>query len=82
MDCYSPHHVFVLFSDEGVPLGCIEVCFECYAVKYLPNKGGPKSSPDFLALAKLCFDAGLTIGEFKDFESYKTHLESQAEPNP
>jgi hypothetical protein len=33
-DCYDPHHVFVFYDDFGKPVACIEVCFECNAIKY------------------------------------------------
>ena len=32
MVCYMPHHLFIYYSKEGRPLGCIEVCFICSQV--------------------------------------------------
>ncbi len=41
MTCYFPHHVFVFYSEENVPVAAIEVCFGCREVAAWPSVARP-----------------------------------------
>ncbi|SKB02091.1 hypothetical protein SAMN02745166_03539 [Prosthecobacter debontii] len=58
--CYDPHHIFVFYSDTGVVVAAIEVCFGCTGVSALPDVAEPRwYCHDFIALAKLTSRLGL-----------------------
>jgi len=97
---WTPHHIFIFYDDFGDPRACIEVCFQCTAIKYARNLkdptfpkqldtteedlgpfggGGPqyedwspfRTSGDFLAIANICLQSGMGLGEFKTIEEFQ-----------
>ena len=77
MDCYDPHHIFVFYNNEGLPISAIEVCFRCSRVKLSPNIiaiYGRHSSVDFPTLAKIVIDSGLAIPPYENLEDYLKEL--------
>lgn len=83
--CYQPHHAFVFYSDLGMPVACIEVCFGCLVVKTVPSKNVQINSGelgqivDFPTLAKILYDSGLTITPYKSLDDYLKDLQKSVE---
>jgi hypothetical protein len=81
--CYSPHHGFVFFDEEGHPMGHIELCFQCGNVQNSPE-GLPEVEWNWAEIKKLLVE--LKIPLLKENEDYtklyeesKKKIENKAE---
>ncbi len=58
--CYLPHHIFVFYAGDGLPVAAIEVCFMCRAVQTFPDRPQALGCyQDLVCLAKLTNELGL-----------------------
>lgn len=77
LESYEPHHAFVFYSEQGTPLGCIEVSLSCNAIKLEPQPGAASNSLarfDLKAMARLLDEMKLPLAPYKglkDFEKGK-----------
>ena len=58
--CYMPHHGFGFYDAEGVPMGYIELCFQCGNVKNFPA-GLPERQWDWGAIRELLGEMEIPI---------------------
>ena len=70
--CYSPHHIFVFYRDDGSVSGVAEVCFECSSVSTLPAMTEAQMyRQDFGALARLVEELGLWPSDLLPVSEYQ-----------
>ncbi|HEY1083331.1 MAG TPA: hypothetical protein VGE29_13775 [Prosthecobacter sp.] len=76
-DCYEPHHVFVFYTAEAVPVAVVELCLTCNRIRIAPGEVntrdlyGDHETADLNALAKVLEEAGLPLTPFKSLEEYR-----------
>lgn len=70
--CYFPRNAIVFYTDEKKAFACIEVCFECNRVKFIPESTGKRinmCNQTVFKLKTLFKNFGITYGledEMKD----------------
>lgn len=79
-ECYSPHHAFVFYDDDGKPVGCIEVCLTCNAAKMKPAPSDDSDNLwrfDMAAMVQLLDDAKLPLTPYQSVEDFKRDKEKE-----
>ncbi|QJE97825.1 hypothetical protein [Luteolibacter luteus] len=73
MEAYEPHHAFVFYSEQGQPLGCVELSLSCNAVKLGPQPGAASQSLsrfDLKSMATLVAELKLPLTPYKALKDF------------
>lgn len=79
-ESYEPHHAFVFYSDAGMPVGCIEICFSCNRVKLGPQPGAESDRLDrfdLKAMARLVEELKLPLTPYKNLEDFEKDKQAE-----
>ena len=70
-DCYFPHHIFIFYDDFGDPRACIEVCFECVAIKYARNLKDPTFPKEIYTTEEESDPFGGGVPQYEDWSPFQ-----------